>query len=323
MNKQIKYGFNTGLKKGWSGFIWMLKILVPISLFTALLIYSGWLDKIDFLIEPAMNFLSLPAIAALPLIIGLLTGIYAAVAAMMILPLTVSQMTLVAIFLLISHNMIQESIVQGKAGAKIFSATLIRISASILTTIIVALFIDTAVEPAITVETVLITGKETLYGVIEKWGVGTLYLCIKIFSIIMPLMIILEIMKATDMIKHIVKASSPFLKILGLTKNTGVLWLTGAIFGLAYGSAVIVEEIRENDYNKNELAKLHLSIGINHAMIEDPALFLPLGLNPLWLWIPRLITAIIAVQLYNFYNFCIGFTNKKRNRSRTRNVIFR
>jgi hypothetical protein len=33
-------------------------------------------------------------------------------------------------------------------------------------------------------------------------------------------------------------------------------------------------------------------------MIEDPALFAVLGVNIFWLWLPRLIMAIIAVQVY-------------------------
>ncbi len=36
-------------------------------------------------------------------------------------------------------------------------------------------------------------------------------------------------------------------------------------------------------------------------MVEDPALFLPLGLSAFWLWVPRLITAIVAVHLYDLY----------------------
>ena len=50
-----------------------------------------------------------------------------------------------------------------------------------------------------------------------------------------------------------------------------------------------------------ELERLHLSIGINHAMIEDPSLFLPLGIHPLW--IPRLVAAILAVHLLSLWHW--------------------
>jgi len=32
-------------------------------------------------------------------------------------------------------------------------------------------------------------------------------------------------------------------------------------------------------------------------MIEDPLLFLPLGVSPFWLWVPRLAAAVAAVYL--------------------------
>jgi len=44
--------------------------------------------------------------------------------------------------------------------------------------------------------------------------------------------------------------------------------------------------------------RLHISIGTNHSMVEEPALWLALGLNSFWLWVPRLITAVAAVQIY-------------------------
>ncbi len=33
-------------------------------------------------------------------------------------------------------------------------------------------------------------------------------------------------------------------------------------------------------------------------MVEDPALFLVLGLNPFWVLVPKLVMAILAVQTY-------------------------
>jgi len=84
---------------------------------------------------------------------------------------------------------------------------------------------------------------------------------------------------------------------MGLDERVGLLWLTAGMFGIAYGAAVILEEAKEGNLTAEELTRLHLSIGINHSMVEDPSLFLSLGLSAFWLWIPRLITAILAVHL--------------------------
>jgi Fe2+ transport system protein B len=71
----LKEGFFSGMHKGWDGFIWMMKILVPISLLTASLEWSGWIRHLDFLVQPVMKMLYLPPSAALPLLIGALSGI--------------------------------------------------------------------------------------------------------------------------------------------------------------------------------------------------------------------------------------------------------
>ena len=40
--------------------------------------------------------------------------------------------------------------------------------------------------------------------------------------------------------------------------------------------------------------RLHVSIGINHSMVEDPALFLALGIGGFWIWVPKLVAAAVA-----------------------------
>ncbi len=296
----MKEALTIGIKKGFSGFIWMLKILVPISFLTFLLDYSGWIDKMDVILAPIMSVISLPPMAALPIIIGLLTGIYGAVAAMMVLPFSMDQMTLIAIFLLISHNMIVEGAIQGKSGINPIKATLFRLMASVVTVIIVAWFLDT--ETAVNgIQKSTANSGASFVSLLKIWGVETAYLCVKIFFIIMTVMILIEIMKHYNLSQQLLKAVNPVLKAMGLDKNVGMLWLTAGMFGIAYGGAVIVEEAKENNFTDKELSKLHLSIGINHAMIEDPSLFLPLGINAFWLWIPRVITAVVAVHLMNLW----------------------
>ncbi len=303
MNR-IQKGINAGLSRGLSGYLWLLKILVPISFATALLVYSGWLYKLDFLIEPVMGLLSLPASAALPLIIGILTGIYGAIAAMAALSFSLNQTILIANFLLISHNLIQESIVQGKAGFNPVFAALFRLGASVVITWIVSLFLSSGPAVLEVVSgTVASQADLTLAVMLKTWAWDILLLSIKIFIIIMPLMICLELMKEFKLIQHIVTLATPVLRLLGLSRSAGILWLTAAIFGLAYGSAVIVEETKTTTLSPDELSKLHLSIGINHAMIEDPALFLPLGIPPFWLWVPRFIAAVALIQCLHLLTY--------------------
>ncbi len=296
-NTTLWLSLTSGFTKGWSGFVWMLKILVPISLLTSLLAWSGWLHRLDVVFEPLMGVIGLPPMAALPLIVGLLTGIYGGIAAMAPLPLTVDQMTLLAIFLLISHNLIQEGVIQSKSGLSALKATLFRLIAAITTVFIISRLIGPETT-ANALKAAPVIHQLPFFAMLKSWAIATLVLSGKIFVIIIALMIILEIMKNFNLIDRLVGVMAPVLKILGLGRQTGFMWLTAAIFGLSYSAAVIVTEAQEGHLSKDELEHLHISIGINHAMIEDIALFLMLGLGFFWLFVPRLTAAIIAVQLY-------------------------
>lgn len=297
---RLRTAARAGLKKGALGFLWILKILIPVSFVTLLLDASGVLGRIDFLLTPLMKVLSLPAVAALPLIIGLLTGIYGAVAAMAVLPMTPDQMTLTAIFLLISHNLIQEGMIQGRSGINPLLATVFRLTASVVTVMVTARFLPSDTTIALS-EGIARSLEAPFFEILKGWAVGMGWLSLKILAIIVSIMVTIEIMKAFHLISRLIALLQPAVRFMGLDRRVGMLWLTACLFGITYGAAVIVEEAKENEFEPEELTRLHLSIGINHAVIEDPSLFLPLGIGAFWLWVPRFVSAVAAVWLLNLF----------------------
>jgi hypothetical protein len=311
LQDKLKEGFRNGLKRGWSAFLWMMKIIIPISFLTAVLAWTGWLGRLDFLLAPLMGFMGLPAMAALPIVIGGLTGIYGGIAAMAVLPFTVAEMTLLANFLLICHNLIQEGVVQAKSGLNPAKATLFRIAAAVVTVYAMTFFIKT--DPSAAAQAgALGASTQAFQLMVADWGISMLNLTAKIFLIIMTILTLLEIAKSMGWIMPIVKALSPFLRILGLSEKVGILWMTAVVFGLTYGGAVIVEEARQGHISKGELEELQLSIGINHSMVEDPFLFLTFGISAFWLWVPRLITAMAATRLLTLW---VSFRQKSVNQA--------
>lgn len=301
---RFKTGIRAGLAKGWSGLIWLLKILVPISFFTALLVHFDILRHLDFLLTPLMNWICLPASGALVLVIGLFTGIYGTVAALSVMPFSMDHMILMAVFTLISHNLIQESLVQGNSGINPFVAAVFRLVMSFGVTFVCAKILGASPDLGPAAGSVPLAGPGAPFlSMVTDWALGTARLILQIFLIIMPLMVALELAKVFHIIQTITRVFAPVLRVLGLDPSCGMLWLTAAVFGLAYGSAVIVDETRTNSYDPEALTRLHLSIGVNHAMVEDPALFLPLGIPPFWLWIPRLVAAVLVTHLFSAISF--------------------
>jgi len=241
-----------------------------------------------------MNVINLPAAAALPIIVAMTVSFYAGIAIMVVLPFTIEQIILIALFITIAHMLIAEGIVQHKSGLNIIKATLVRIGAAILSVFVVSqFFADTS--QAISLPASLAT-QTPFIDVLKGWAIDTLRLCGRIFIIIMLVMMALYALESLGWIRYLVKFFRPLMKILGLSDRAVTMWVTGAGFGLLYGSAVIAEEAKKKHLTKEELEHLQISIAVNHSIVEEPALFLALGVNPLWILIPRFVIAIIAVH---------------------------
>jgi hypothetical protein len=301
---QLKTGLRTGIKKGRSNFVWICKIIVPVSFVGALIQWSGWLSQIDFLLHPLMSVINLPAAAALPIIVATTVSFYAGLAIMVVLPFTIEQITLIALFITIAHMLIAEGIVQHKSGLNVIKATSVRIGAAILSVFAVSQFF-TDTSQSISLPASLAT-QVPLIEVLKGWAIDTLRLCGRVFVIIMLVMMALHASESLGWIKYLVKFFRPLMKVLGLSDRAAMMWVTAAGFGLLYGSAVIMEEAKKGELTKEELEHLQISIGINHSVLEETTLFLVLGVNPLWLFIPRFLAAIIAVRTLRSIQYLKG-----------------
>jgi spore maturation protein SpmB len=279
----------------------MLQIVIPVSFLVTLLQWSGWIDRLDFLLNPLMGLLNLPAEAALPIITGMLINLYAAIAIITVLPFTIEQMTLIAIFNLIAHALIIEGVIQHRSGLSFIKSPLIRIGAAIVTVLVVSEFLGDTSQSLETITA--ITAQPLILEEIKDWGINLLGILTKILVIIMTIMIVLELLKSLGWIEHLLRFCRPLMRVFGLSKATTTMWLAATVFGLFYGGAVIVEEANERALSKDELERLHIFTGVNHSMVEDPGLFAVLGLPAFWLWIPRLITAILMVHGYRILEY--------------------
>jgi len=293
---RLRAGFAGGIRKGWGSFLWIAKIVVPVSFAVAVLQWGGWLQPANVVLRPVMGWLHLPAEAALPIMAGMLINIYACIASMSVIPFTTGQMTLIAVFTLICHNLIVEGVIQHRSGIGIVRITLIRIAAAVLTVLAIAPFLgDTAVGvPAVAVD----LARPAPLAALRDWSLATLLLLGKVLGIIMLIMVVLEVMRALGWSRYLEQATRPLMKLLGLEGGAAALWVTAVVFGLMYGGAVIQEGIRQGELTRPQVERLHVSVGINHSMIEDPALFMAMGLNGFWLWVPKLLAAVLFTHAY-------------------------
>ncbi len=292
----IRAGLRRGVHRGLHGFVWIIKILAPVSLAVALLDWTGWLYALDPLFSPVMALINLPPQAALPLLTALFSSFYAAVGMMLVIPFTHEQFILMTIFISIAHMIVIEGLIQHKAGMHIAAITAVRLLTAGVAVYLASLFFPGTATPVVMPDA--IGQRIPLTDALIAWMLSTLDVMLKILCIIVPVMIVLETLKEVGLTDRIARAFRPFMVLLGLTPNVATMWVTGTFFGIVYGSAVIVEESTSGRFTEDELQRLHVSLGISHSMVEDPALFLALGVGLQWSVLPRLLASAIAVHTY-------------------------
>ncbi len=173
---------------------------------------------------------------------GMLINLYACIAVIAVVPFTTAQMTLIAVFCLIAHNLITESIVQHRSGINGVKIAVIRVITAVIAVLIVSQFMgDTSQSVAIPAELAV---QKPILEALAGWALDTLLLLGKILGIIMGLMIALELLRALEWINPLLKIFKPFMRLLGLPERTAMMFMAAILFGIFYGAAVIIEEAR-------------------------------------------------------------------------------
>jgi len=120
-----------GTTNGLRTVLEMAVVMVPAYFVSLLFERLGLLEQLADVAGPVMQVIGLPGDAALPLVLGCLLNLYAAVGAMAAISLTADQITVLALVLLISHNLIVEGAVVQKAGMNGVVFSLLRFAAGI------------------------------------------------------------------------------------------------------------------------------------------------------------------------------------------------
>lgn len=123
------------------------------------------------------------------------------------------------------------------------------------------------------------------------------FLGLKIISLVSILFIFQNILEEFGIIAWISKAMKPLMRVLGLPESTSVSLIVVNTIGLAYGAAVVLDQLDKNKMNRKDADLLNHHAVISHSQIEDPLLFLALGITIHWIIWPRIILAIAAVWL--------------------------
>jgi spore maturation protein SpmB len=293
-----------GARKGLRAVLWLLSFILPASLAVTLLVWTGALGYAAQWLEPAFKRVGLPGEAALAWLTAALLNNYAGIAAMGAMSLDSRQVTILAMVMLISHNLPIEVPVQHKAGSSGVRILALRLAGSVFAAVVMNWILPAgaAVAGVRSANAVAAGLAETL----EGWAIATAWLSLKIVVIVIGLMILQRILAEFGIVKLLSRALSPLLWLLGLPKRTAFLWIVSNTLGLAYGAGVIFGEVESGAVSKEEVELLNRSIAICHSLLEDTLLFIAVGAWAFWITVPRLILAAGVVWTYRAWRALRG-----------------
>lgn len=257
--------------------IWLLKITIGVSFTIMFLKYFKVLPVISQMLAPIFNSIGLPGEAALPFVTGYFVNVYAAISVAVSFDFDVRVLTILSTMVLCAHNMITETAVQKKTGTSAVRIVIVRtVSAFTL---------------AFLLNRILPGGMKEIAGggyasdvdfmtLFKEWLSSTAVVVVKMTTLIYTLAIVQKILAEYGVIRWVSKFLKYPLAFFGLPARTSFLWIVANTLGLAYGAAVMMEEVESGKVSNRDVNLLNTHISISHSNFED--LFLLSAMGAVW-----------------------------------------
>lgn len=287
--------FGTALRSAlpstWKSASWLLKLMIPISLAVTLMLHFGLLAWIAGYLDPLFVHIGLPGSSAVVYLSGAAAGTYAGLAAMMSVPLTMKQATILALMIALCHALPMECAVNRKTGSSFGLMAALRIAMAFLCAYLIHLWLP-EIEGNF-----LYLGAEpdsSLGSVMATWVVSQLKMSFMVLLIIYSLMIIQRLIEAYGLLRPLSRLLSPLMHLFGLPAHAAYMWLVGNVLGISYGSAVMLELEEQGLVTRKEANDVNFHLIMNHSLLEDTIVFVLVGING-WLLVGVRIAFALAL----------------------------
>lgn len=295
-----KYILLPSLQKSGRMLVWLLKIILPISLIVRFLDYFGVLAVLAGWLNPVFMHLGLPGSTAIVFITSIFLPLYAPLAIITSMSITLRELTILALMCQISHNLPVECAIQGKTGTSFWSMVSLRIAMSLIIALILNFILPQQMGMPVFVRTDAVA-IDSVQKVLLMWLKSSLQISLLIIVIVTSLNVLYGILEKNHLIDKMSRGIAIILKFFGLSAQTAFLWLIGYIVGLSYGGAMMLDQMNEGKVTKSEAELLNYHLAVSHSIIEDNLLFVALGVSIWWILGVRLTAAWLVVWIRRGY----------------------
>ena len=286
--------FLRAIPRSMSICVWLLKVMLPISLAVRLLQHVGFIDWLAAILSPMFSIIGLSGDSAIVFLTSIFLPLYPTIAVMTTLMLTLREATILAVMCLVSHNLPVECSVAHKTGSPFGRIVAFRIAMSFMSAIVLNLLLPQSDTPFNFMN--MGAAEVTSWGMLFiQWLSSSLTLTITIVLIVTALMVLQRVLEEFGWMHRIAHMLSPLMRVFGLPAGCSLLWLTGNVVGMAYGAAIMIDEVEQGRLSRDEANLVNHHLGVSHSLLEDTMLFVAMGISFWWIFLTRLVLAIVSV----------------------------
>jgi len=282
------------LPKATHTILWLLKLMLPVALLVSFLQYWGVMDWLSGYLSPVFIHIGLPGVSAIVFITSLFLPLYSVLAVIATLTLGMREVTILAIMCLISHSLIIETAVQKRTGSSVFNMLVVRVGMSFIAAVLLNWLLPTT-GFAVSHPTGQALYLTAVSDVLWLWAKSSIMLIVKVSLILYGLFILQNILNEYNWLNKISAFFAPLMGFFGLSREVSFLWVVAQTLGLAYGSAVVIEQVDKGIVKRADANMLNYHIAVNHSLLEDTLLFASIGVSVAWIVVPRIGLAFLLV----------------------------
>lgn len=280
--------------------LWLFKLMIPISLSVTLLQHFGILRWLGSYLNHIFVYIGLPGESAVVFLSGAAAGTYAGIAAMMSLPLTMKQATIIGMMIALCHALPMECAVNRKTGSSFWKMAAIRIVMAFASAFMLNVVLPDMPGMYIYMGA---SADSTFTEVMSTWVVSQFKMLTMVFLIVYTLMIVQCLLEAYSLLRPLSHWLSPVMVFFGLPRQSAYMWLVGNVLGISYGSAVMMDMEERGMISRDEANDVNYHLIMNHSLLEDTIVFGVTGISALLLVSVRVSFAFVLVWTRRLYVF--------------------
>jgi hypothetical protein len=278
----------------------LLKVMIPVMILVRFAVEFGAIKLVSKVIAPVMAWVGLPGEMGFVWVTAMVVNIYAGAAALLTIlpecPLTIAQATILGSMILIAHSLPVEQRIAQKAGAGLLFTLGLRLVAAMVYGMTLSFFYSGVAEFQQPAEVIFLSLAPPAQDWLS-WAINSVKSLWSIFWIILVLLFGLRLLDLLKITPILAKALSPFLRLMGIGRTATSMTVTGALLGISYGGALIIQEARSGNLAEKDIFLSLSFMCLCHGLIEDTLFVMAFGGHYSGLLIGRIIFSLLTIMV--------------------------